>query len=296
MQTNFKLDGNITLKKIETLQIPKGIRTFAVSNCSSVNLELSILGGEIVDVTINLLPNIICNNPKIQCVSISKDTLYLVENISVKLPSTNPLGKLEIDEVTHKFTLIDDGNPKILIESGDKFYACDAMKKQFIGFSAVQNLIALKFDSEIQFVKFDVDYSLVYMGKFSLLTENNGIFNLTTQTETQEGYEITKAVTLKNGVVNEQTTNFLTLRKNNYNKTTFPIVFFERLKYLSDVEILSMMTNSFELSDIPKLKSYIGNFSGVTLISNACILEYNGNFRSFILKLKNELVDNIVEI
>ncbi|MEG1805874.1 MAG: hypothetical protein RR327_05735 [Clostridia bacterium] len=296
MQTNFKISDSLNLRKIETLSIPRKISSFAVSNCNSVNLEFANASGEILAATIQLLPNVFCDSCKIHPVKVSKDCLYIVENKSFSNASSAILGKIELGETTHKLTLLDDEKPKILIESGDKFFTSEMRGKKLLAFYAFSGLILLKFDQEIQLVKFDGDYQLAFSGKYTFSSENDNVLTLTTLTQTIENYEITRKVSVKDGIVEETLANIAVRHRNNYTKATYPIVFFERLKYLPDAEIVPMLSNSFSIDDIPKLKKFIGNFSTVTLVDKACALDYDGYFRSFSLKFKNDLVDNVLEL
>lgn len=296
MKTNFKISEGLTLRKIESLSVPNGIFSFSVANAQAVNLELALACGEIVFMNIKLAPNISSLNKKIHCVKVGKDTVFLTAKNNIIEQRSSPLGKLEIESVTHKFTLVQEDSSKILIESTDKFFAIDVTGKKVPKLSQFQNQILINFENELQIISFDGDYKLAYVSEFSQMSENNGILTLTVMTQTQEGYMLVKAIEVNGKNIEEKIVSFAVTRKNNFNDNLFPIVFFERLKYFSDNEILTMMTNGFVLSDIPKLKKFVGDFVDVTLIEKTCVLNYGDKFRSFTLKMKNNSVDNILEI
>ena len=297
MDTNFIISKNLKLLKVANIDMPQTITQFGVNSFNEFNITVASNDGAVDFTTITNNSTPISSNESLKLIKCDSNTYFIDKITPIIVSKTLWQGTVTIGESVHNITFLMEGKQKIIVECEPVFFAETISKDNFINATAFGNYLLLQFSKRIILLQYSTTYQKIFECDCDLINITADRIDIFQDTKTVEGYQKQTSLTLSaEGQLIETPFPVNVLRKNNYTDKTFSVVFFERIRYLSDLEIARSLTNSFDMADIPKLREFLGIFSSAEKYGEYTALYYPDNIRVFSLELKNSLVDNVVEL
>ena len=297
MDTYFLISKNLKLLKVANIDLPQKITRFGVNGDGDFTVTLANNDGDIDFSTISNHSTPSTSNPNLKLIKCNTNTYFIDKIKPLIVSKTLWQGTVTIGEKAHQITYLMEDKEKLIVECDSVFFAETITGDTFTTATAFGNYLMLQFTKKIILLQYNTTYEKVFESSSDIVNVTANGIDIFQDTKTVEGYQKQISLTLDNdGKLQDNTLPVHILRSNNYTEKTFPVVFFERIMHLNDLDVARSLTNNFDMTDIPKLRGFLGNYTSAEKYGDFTALYYPDDIRIFSLDIKNALVDNVVEL